>query len=213
MVWSRHCIIERRQMGEKSVPCTVMEPFCFLHGLGIWRGTGFLATFTFLDALWLQLWLVTGVNKSLQRFAIFRGHQLLCSCFSPPQSPPKPFPLPPPPWHTKQRHTSFRSLAVNRSRLIFCFSLVCIGVKMSWSQLFIQIAAMHIFTRQIKSTSCLVFNILSWSKSWALMIEEEVETNYKNIYRRTTVISEFLLIFFSGRKYSCSQCANARFRL
>lgn len=95
MVWSRHCIIERRQMREKSIPCTVMEPFCFLHGLGIWRRTGFLATFTFLDALWLQLWLVTGVNKSLQRFAIFRGHQLLCSCVSPPQSPPKPFPLPP----------------------------------------------------------------------------------------------------------------------
>ena len=114
-------------------------------------------------------------------------------CLSTPISPQT---LPPPPWHTKQRHTSFRSLAVNRSRLIFCFSLVCIGVNMSWSQLFIQIAAMHIFTRQIKSTSCLVFNILSWSKSWALMIEEEVETNYKNIYRRTTVISEFLLIFF-----------------
>ena len=135
IVWSGHCLIEHRQTGEKSIPGTIMEPLllAWLKNKETYRFS--CNPFTFLDALWLQLWLVVGVDWSLPRFAIFTGHQLICSCFSPPQSPPDP--SPPPPTlakdkkHTKKKKTHVRRLAVNRGRLILCFSLVCIGEKMS----------------------------------------------------------------------------------
>ena len=185
-MWSGHCLIEHRQTGEKSIPGTIMEPLllAWLKNKETYRFS--CNPFTFLDPLWLQLWLVVGVDWSLQRFAIFTGHQLICSCYSPPQSPPDP-PTPPPPHptpakgkkHTKKRKHTSDVLRLTEADWSFVF-LWCASAK-KWAKVShsCNLLLMYIFTIQKKSPAYLVFNILNWSYNLALMIEEEIETNWK----------------------------------